>query len=85
MRKFFLYKPTCILYFEFIFCRADMDTILVSIFLMAFLNFYKKFISFKCDGIVFYILVPRYLRLSNLWFTIFTFGIINCNLFVKLY
>ena len=47
-----------------------------------------------CDGIVSQILSPRYklksqvksyLRLSEPWFTVFTFGIINCDLFLKLY
>ena len=52
---------------------------------MAFLKFGKESLSFKCDGIVSHILGPRYLRLSKPWFTFFTFGIINCDLFLKLY
>ena len=39
--------------------------------LMTFLKFSKESISFKCDGIA---------RV-----TVFTFGIINCDLFLKLY
>ena len=54
-------------------------------FLMAFLKFFKESISFKCDDIVSHILDPRYLRLSKPCFTVFTFGIINCDLFLKLY
>ena len=46
---------------------------------------FKEYISFKCDGIVSHILDPRYLRLSKPWFTVFTFGIINCDLFLKLF
>ena len=34
--KFFLYRPTCILCFEYIFRRADLGTILVSIVLIIF-------------------------------------------------
>ena len=52
---------------------------------MAFLNFFKESISFKCDDVVSHIFGPRYLRLSKPWFTVFTFGIINCDLFLKLY
>ena len=42
-------------------------------FLIAFLKFFKES----------HILGPRYLRKT--WFTVFTFGIINCDLFLKLY
>ena len=62
-----------------------MDTILVSIFLMASLKFFKESISFKCDFIVSYILSPGCFRLSKSWFTVFTFGKINCDLFLKLH
>ena len=54
-------------------------------FLMAFFKFFKEYISFKCDGILSNIFGPRYLRISKPWFTVFTFGIINCDLFLKLY
>ena len=54
-------------------------------FLMALQNFFKESISFKYDGIVCHSLSPRYLRLSEPWFRVFTFGIINCDLFLKLY
>ena len=54
-------------------------------FLMAFLKFFKESISFKCDGIVSHILGSRHLILSKPWFTVFTFSIINCGLFLKLY
>ena len=53
-------------------------------FLMAFLKFFKESISFKCHGILSHILGPRCLRLSKPWFTVFTCGIINCDLFLKL-
>ena len=44
-------------------------------------------ISFRCNGIVSHIVGPRYSRLSKLWFTFFTFvfGIVNCDLFLKLF
>ena len=54
-------------------------------FLMAFLKFFKEFISFKCDGIVSSILGPRCVRLSKPWFSVFTCGIINCDLLLRLY
>ena len=47
---------------EYTLCRADMDTILVS---MAFLKFFKESISFKCDGILSHILGPRYLNFQS--------------------
>ena len=53
--------------------------------LMAFIKFLKESISFKYDGIVSHVLGPRYPRFSRPWFTVFTFGIINCDLFLKLY
>ena len=53
--------------------------------LMVFLKFFKEFISFKWDGIVSVILGLRYLRLSKPWFTVLKFGMINCELFLKLY
>ena len=33
------------------------------------LKFFKKSISFTCDGIVSHILGPRYIRLSKPWFS----------------
>ena len=66
-------------------CITDMDTILVSIFLMTCLIFFKEPISFKCDGTVSHVVGPRYFRFSRQWFTVFIFGIINCDLFLKLY
>ena len=80
MRMFFFYINLCILCFEHIFRRADIDTILVSISLK---GIFKVF--FKCDEIVSHISGPRYLRLSKPWFTVFTFEIKSCDLFLKFY
>ena len=54
-------------------------------FLMAFIKFFMESILFKYDGIVSQIFGRRYFRLSKPWFTGFSFGIISCDLLLKLY
>ena len=53
-------------------------------FLIAFLKFLKDLILFRCEDVVCHILGSRHFRHSKPWFTVFTFGIINCD-FLKLH